>query len=195
MERGRNVPEKTESSMPKISGLINPEPGVIDLNAVVSGMRDVLRRTLGEDVKIEILLADRPWSVRIDPHQLEKGLLSLARDAHETMPEGGRLMIETANTVLDDDDTSGHVEVSPGEYVMLAMTDSGTCMPREVPEKGWQSFFVTEEICDGTGRGLATVHDIVRQAGGHVRISRKVDMGTRVSLYLPRAKSEAPDAR
>ena len=139
-------------------------------------------------------MADRPWSVRIDLRQLKKGLLSLARDAHEAMPEGGKLMIETANTVLDDD-TSGHGEVSPGEYVMLAVTDSGICMPKEVLEKGRQFFFVTEEIGDGTGRGLATVYDIVRQAGGHVTISRKVDMGTRVSLYLPRAKSEAADAR
>jgi PAS domain S-box-containing protein len=162
------------------------EPRAVDIGRLVTGMSDLLRRTIGEQIAIETALAGGLWRAHVDPNQLENAILNLAVNARDAMPQGGQLTIETANTFLDDTYASSQSEVVPGQYVMVAVSDNGMGMTKEVMEKAFDPFFTTKEIGQGTGLGLSQVYGFVKQSGGHVKIYSEVGDGTTVKIYLPR---------
>jgi PAS domain S-box-containing protein len=170
-------------------------PKLADVNRLVTGMSDLIRRTLNENIAIETVLGAGVWRIEIDAHQLESALLNLAVNARDAMPEGGKLTIETANTHLDEAYTQSYVEVGPGQYVAICVSDTGTGMSKDVLARAFDPFFTTKPIGQGTGLGLSQVYGFVKQSGGHVRIYSEVGEGTTVKLYLPRAHGtelEAP---
>jgi CheY-like chemotaxis protein len=162
-------------------------PKATDVNRLVSGMSDLLRRTLGESISIEPLLADGLWPVFVDPNQLESALLNLAVNARDAMPGGGTLTIETANACLDEAYAAQHQEMAPGQYVVIAVTDTGKGMPRDVLAKAFEPFFTTKEVGKGSGLGLSQVYGFVKQSGGHAKLYSEHGHGTTAKLYLPRA--------
>ncbi len=163
---------------------LEPEP--LDVSRLVSNMSDLLRRTLGEHIAIETVLAGGLWQTRVDANQLENVLLNLAVNARDAMPAGGRLTIETANTQLDEAYAAAHAEVTAGQYVMLAVTDTGTGMTPDVISKVFEPFFTTKPLGQGTGLGLSMVYGFVKQSGGHVAIYSEPGQGSTVKVYLPR---------
>lgn len=167
------------------------QPVHTDLNAIVTGMIVMLRRTLGEDIEIEVKLDKQLWPELADTSQVENALLNLAINAREAMPAGGKLTIETLNTSLDESYTARNADVRPGDYVMLAITDTGAGMPPEIIERVFQPFFTTKVDGMGSGLGLSMIYGFARQSGGHVTIYSEVGHGTTVRLYLPRAPSSA----
>ena len=171
---------------------LDPKP--LEPNKLVAGMSDLLRRTLGEAVAIETVLAGGLWRTFADPNQLENALLNLAVNGRDAMPDGGKLTIETANAYLDDAYAELHHEVSPGQYVMVAVTDTGTGMSRDAVEKAFEPFFTTKEAGKGTGLGLSQVYGFVKQSGGHVKIYSEIGEGTTVKIYLPRYLAEEEEA-
>ncbi|QYO75210.1 PAS domain S-box protein [Devosia salina] len=163
------------------------EPVLIDLNELVAGMEELLRRTLGEQVDIEWVRADRLWTIEADPGQLESALLNLAINARDAMPGGGHLTIETANVSLDDDDVASTLDSAPGQYVLLAVTDTGHGIPRELIDQLFEPFFTTKDAGKGSGLGLSMVYGFVRQSGGHIRVYSEPGEGTCFKLYFPRS--------
>ncbi len=149
-------------------------------------MSDLLHRTLGETIDIEIVSAAGLWRTKVDPNQLENAILNLAVNARDAMPRGGKLTIETGNTWLDDRYAAIHAEVTPGQYVMLAISDSGEGMPEDAVAHAFEPFFTTKPEGRGTGLGLAQVHGFVKQSGGHIKLYSELDHGTTVKIYLPR---------
>jgi CheY-like chemotaxis protein len=147
----------------------------------------MLQRMLGEDIALKSVLADRLWEALADPSQVEDAILNLAVNARDAMPNGGELVIETSNAVLDENYAAQNVEVTPGEYVAVSITDSGTGMPPEVLERVFEPFFTTKEVGRGTGLGLSMVYGFAKQSRGHVKIYSEIGHGTRVIVYLPRA--------
>ncbi|MFC2031519.1 PAS domain S-box protein, partial [Chloroflexota bacterium] len=166
------------------------KPQVLNLNSVVSDLSQMLQRIMGEDVELRTVLAEDVWPVRIDRAQLDQTAVNLAFNARDAMPEGGLLTIETSNVVLDEPYAAHHMDVKPGEYVMLALTDSGVGMDDEVQAHLFEPFFTTKEPGKGTGLGLASVFGIVKQNEGHIRVYSEPGLGTTFKLYLPRAKYE-----
>ena len=171
---------------------LNPRP--IDVNRLVAGMSDLLRRTLGEKIGVETVLGGSLWRTMADANQLENALLNLAVNARDAMPEGGKLTMETANADLDRAYAAAHREVQPGHYVMLAVSDTGTGMDPEVRERAFEPFFTTKGVGQGTGLGLSQVFGFVKQSGGHVKLYSEPGEGTTVKLYLPRLLGDAPAA-
>jgi signal transduction histidine kinase len=170
-------------------------PQSLDINKLVAGMSDLLRRTLGEQIRVETVLAGGLWRTPVDPGELESAILNLAVNARDAMREGGRLTIETANCHLDDNYASAHVDVPAGQYVLLAVTDNGAGMSPDVLAKAFDPFFTTKATGKGTGLGLSQVHGFVKQSGGHVKIYSEPGQGTTIKLYLPRflgAEQPAP---
>jgi signal transduction histidine kinase/response regulator of citrate/malate metabolism len=167
------------------------EPRPVDLNRLVTGMSELLRRTLGKNIAIETVLGGGLWRICADPNQLENAVLNLAVNARDAMPEGGKLTIESANAHLDEAYASEQQEVQPGQYVMLAISDTGAGMTREVIASAFDPFFTTKEVGQGTGLGLSQVYGFVRQSNGHVRIYSEPGNGTTVCIYLPRLLGEA----
>ena len=165
------------------------KPAVIDLNDVVRGMTELLRRTLGASIRIEELLAPDLWKAFADRGELEQALVNLAVNSRDAMRSAGTLTLETRNAVLDEDYAEQYEEVTPGEYVLLAVTDTGTGMPPEIMQRVFEPFFTTKEVGQGSGLGLSMVYGFVKQSGGHVSIYSRVGQGTSVKLYLPRAPS------
>jgi signal transduction histidine kinase len=163
---------------------LDPKP--VELNKLVAGMSDLLRRTLGESVAIEAVLAGGLWRIYADPNQIENAILNLAINSRDAMPEGGKLTVETANTHLDEAYAAAHHEVTAGHYVMIAVTDTGTGMTKDGVEKAFEPFFTTKEQGEGTGLGLSQVYGFVKQSGGHVKIYSELGEGTTVRVYLPR---------
>jgi signal transduction histidine kinase len=161
-------------------------PKPLDVNKLVASTSELLRRTLGETIKIETVLAGGLWSISADANQLENSLLNLAVNARDAMPNGGKLTIETANGHLDEAYAAAHNDVDPGQYVVIAVTDTGTGMSRETLLKAFDPFFTTKEVGHGTGLGLSQVYGFVKQSGGHVKIYSEPGEGTTVKLYLPR---------
>ena len=162
------------------------DPRQIDVNRLVGGMSELLPRTLGESVGIETVLAGGLWRTLADPNQLESALLNLAINARDAMPEGGKLTIETGNTYLDDDYAAMHAEVTPGQYVLIAVSDTGQGMPETVISRAFEPFYTTKPEGKGTGLGLSQVYGFVKQTGGHVKIYSEPGHGTTVKVYLPR---------
>jgi PAS domain S-box-containing protein len=163
---------------------LKPRPS--DLNVLVRDMTDLLHRTLGEQIELEGILAPRLWAAEVDQHQLESAILNLAVNARDAMPEGGKLTIETANTVLDEAYAAQDREVVPGQYVLVCVSDSGSGMSKETLAKVFEPFFTTKEVGRGTGLGLSMVYGFVKQSGGHVTIYSEEGVGTTVRLYFPR---------
>jgi PAS domain S-box-containing protein len=161
-------------------------PAAIDVNRLAASMSELLRRTLGEAISIETVLGGGVWRTVADANQLESALLNLAVNARDAMPNGGKLTIETANAYLDDGYAGAHREVEAGQYVMVAVSDTGTGMTREVMERAFEPFFTTKEVGQGTGLGLSQVYGFVKQSGGHVKLYSEPGEGTTVRLYLPR---------
>jgi signal transduction histidine kinase len=161
-----------------------PEP--IEINKFVAGMSEMLRRTLGENVRLETILAGGLWRTHADGSQLENTLLNLAVNARDSMPASGRLTIETANSRLDDSYVAEYPDVAAGQYVMVAVSDNGAGMSPEVLAQAFDPFFTTKGVGKGTGLGLSQVHGFVKQSGGHIKIYSEPGQGTTVKLYLPR---------
>jgi CheY-like chemotaxis protein len=167
-------------------------PERVDANKLVAGICDLLRRTIGETISLETVLAGGLWPTYADGNQLENALLNLALNARDAMPQGGKLTIETQNSHLDH----GYVErlsepVESGQYVMIAVTDSGVGMDRDTRERAFDPFFTTKEIGKGTGLGLSQVYGFTRQSAGHIKIYSELGVGTTIKLYLPRYFGEA----
>ena len=169
------------------------EPRALDCNKLVSGMSDLLRRTLGETVQTEVVLASGLWRVHADPHQLETAILNLVVNARDAMDGGGKLTIETANAHLDDAYAQADKAVPAGQYVVIAVTDTGTGMSPEVVNKAFEPFFTTKGSGKGTGLGLSQVYGFVKQSGGHVKIYSELGHGATIKIYLPRYHGPSED--
>jgi signal transduction histidine kinase len=163
---------------------LDPKP--LELNAVVRDSTELLHRTLGETIELEAVLAPRLWLVEVDQNQLENAILNLAVNARDAMPSGGKLTIETANTLLDESYAAVDSEVVPGQYAMICVTDSGVGMPKEVAARAFEPFYTTKDVGKGTGLGLSMVYGFAKQSGGHVTIYSEPGHGTTVKLYFPR---------
>jgi len=163
------------------------DPMPLNISARVRGMDELLRRALGEDIEIETVLAPGLWTTLVDANQLENVILNLAINARDAMPSGGRLTIETANTALDESYTSEMADVAPGQYVQLAISDTGHGMPPDVLARAFEPFFTTKPEGQGTGLGLSMAYGFAKQSGGHIRIYSEPGAGTTVRLYLPRS--------
>ena len=161
------------------------DPRPTDVNRLIAGLEEMIRRSIGPAVELEVVGAGGLWATRVDAPQLENALLNLCINARDAMPEGGRLTIETANSWLD-----GHAaaerELPPGQYVSISVTDTGTGMTEEVIARAFDPFFTTKPVGAGTGLGLSMVYGFVRQSGGQVRVYSELGVGTTMSLYLPR---------
>jgi PAS domain S-box-containing protein len=160
-------------------------PKSVDANQLVVSLEDLLRRTIGETIDLAILTSEDLWSTFCDPNQLESGLLNLAINARDAMPDGGKLTISTANARLDGA-TAGTPALTSGDYICIAVTDTGTGMSVEVAARAFDPFFTTKPIGQGTGLGLSMIYGFARQSNGHVIIDSKIGQGTAVKLYLPR---------
>jgi signal transduction histidine kinase len=167
-------------------------PTPITLSGTLPDMANLLRRTLGEHIEVQVVDAAGLWPAMADAAQVESALLNLALNARDAMPGGGRLTIEVANKVLDYDYARQHAEVAPGDYVMLAVSDTGTGMPPEVLAQAFEPFFTTKPPGMGTGLGLAMVFGFAKQSGGHVKVYSEPGEGTTIRLYLPRAIGVEP---
>jgi PAS domain S-box-containing protein len=167
------------------------DPRPTDINRLVAGMEELIRRTIGPPVQLEVVEADTLWLCRVDPPQLENALLNLCINARDAMPDGGHLTIETANRTLDDPAAAAAFDLQPGEYVSLRVTDTGSGMTPEVIARVFDPFFTTKPIGQGTGLGLSMIYGFARQSGGQVRIHSKPGKGSAFTIYLPR-HLEAP---
>ncbi|SEP81040.1 Response regulator receiver domain-containing protein [Devosia sp. YR412] len=170
------------------------EPKIVKIDRLVRDMDDMLRRAIGEEIEIETVVGGGLWNTLIDPAQLENALLNLAINARDAMAGTGKLTIELGNASLDDDYARAHNEVTAGQYVLLAVTDTGSGIPQNILEKVFDPFFSTKSEGKGSGLGLSMVYGFVKQSGGHVKIYSEVGEGTTIKLYLPRSV-EAEDVR
>ncbi|WP_342712760.1 PAS domain S-box protein [Bradyrhizobium sp. B124] len=162
------------------------EPRVVNVGRLIKGMDELLRRALGGEIEIETMVAGGLWNSLIDPDQLENAILNLAINARDAMNGEGRLTIEASNAFFDDEYARRHDEVVPGQYVMIAVTDTGAGIPPELLDRVFEPFFTTKAEDKGTGLGLAMVYGFLKQSGGHVKIYSEVGAGTTVKLYFPR---------
>ena len=167
-------------------------PKPIEPARLVTGLADMLQRLIGETVALQTVAGAGLWRTQADPGELENALVNLAVNARDAMPGGGRLTVETSNAFLDEDYVAGIPEpVAPGQYVLIAVSDTGAGMDPETLARVFEPFFTTKEVGKGTGLGLSQVYGFVRQSGGHVRIYSEVGVGTTVKVYLPRLQGDA----
>ncbi len=166
------------------------EPKPKNVGRLLRGMDDMLRRTLGEAIEIETVIAGGLWNCLVDPVQLENAILNLAINARDAMNHRGKLTIEAGNASLDDEYASAHAGVTPGQYVVLALTDTGSGIPQEIIEKVFDPFFTTKATGQGTGLGLSMVYGFIKQSGGHVKIYSEEGHGTTVRIYLPKTREQ-----
>jgi len=165
------------------------KPEVIDANRMIAGMSELLARSLGEMISVETVLAAGLWKIHADNSQLENAILNLAVNSRDAMPRGGKLTVETANVYLSAEYGHDH-SVDEGQYVMIAVSDTGTGMSAETMAKAFDPFFTTKEVGKGSGLGLSQIFGFVRQSNGHVKIYSEQGMGTSVKLYLPRYEGD-----
>jgi len=166
------------------------EPRTVDINGTVVDIAKLLRPTLGEQIEINSVLAPDVASVHIDPSQLANSLLNMAINARDAMPNGGKLLFETSNIVLDDAYAATNPDITPGRYVLLAVSDTGTGMSHAVQDKVFEPFFTTKEVGKGSGLGMSMVYGFVKQSGGHIKIYSEEGHGTTIKLYLPPARGQ-----
>ena len=167
-------------------------PKPTDVNRLVGGMQELIQRTVGPAIPVDVVGAGGVWPALVDPSQLENALLNLCINARDAMPDGGRITVETANRWLDERAGRTH-DMPPGQYLVLSVTDTGTGMPPEVIARVFEPFFTTKPIGEGTGLGLSMIYGFAQQSGGQVRIYSEVGQGTTVSIYLPRHHGEVAD--
>jgi signal transduction histidine kinase len=170
-----------------------PEP--IDANRMIAGMSDLLHSTLGEQIQIETVSGAGLWRTSADAHQLENAILNVAINARDAMPTGGKLTIEAANAYLDDAYCRQHAEIEPGQFVMIAISDTGAGMKPEVLERAFEPFYTTKSTGKGTGLGLSQVYGFVKQSRGHIKIYSETGAGTTVKMYLPRFVGDAEEIK
>jgi PAS domain S-box-containing protein len=163
---------------------LDPKP--LDVNEFIAAEVEFLQRSLGETIEVEAVGSAGVWAVEVDRHQLEAALLNLAVNARDAMPTGGKLTIETSNAYLDQDYCHANPEVEPGQYVLIAVSDEGAGMTKEVMDRAFDPFFSTKDVGRGTGLGLSQVYGFIKQSKGHVKIYTEPDEGTTVKIYLPR---------
>jgi PAS domain S-box-containing protein len=185
-ERGADLTQRLLAFSRKQA--LRPVP--VGAKELIEGMLNLLRRSLGETIEIEIVADADLWATEIDPGQLEGALLNLAINARDAMPEGGKLTIETSNLRLTDAYTAAQIDVEPGQYVLVSVSDTGSGMAPDVRKQVFDPFFTTKETGKGTGLGLSMVYGFVKQSGGHIAIYSEVGEGTTIKLYLPRFKGK-----
>jgi signal transduction histidine kinase len=168
------------------------QPSAVDINEVVTEMTDLFRRTLGESVRIETVLAKDLWPAHADRNQLESAFLNLVINSRDAMPDGGLVTIKTGNVWLEAGRASEDADVSPEPQVMVSVSDTGIGMPPEVRARVFEPFFTTKQVGQGTGLGLSMIYGFVKQSGGHIRIDSEPGRGTEVRIYLPRAELNVP---
>jgi PAS domain S-box-containing protein len=168
------------------------EPKATNVGHLVADFDPILRRTLSEDIDLEVVRGGGLWAAMVDPGQLETALLNLAINARDAMPSGGRLTIETGNVSLDEEYARTNEEVTAGQYVMVSVSDTGTGMPPEIVSRAFEPFFTTKEVGKGSGLGLSMVYGFAKQSRGHVKIYSELGEGTTIRLYLPRAYANQP---
>jgi PAS domain S-box-containing protein len=167
---------------------LSPRP--IDVNQLALGMSEILHRVLGETITVEVVQAEAVWRIEVDPNELESAILNLAVNARDAMPDGGSLVVETSNTYLDASYAGRHPDLTPGEYVVISITDTGIGMDARTASQAFEPFFTTKPMGKGTGLGLSQIYGFVKQSGGHVTIYSEVGQGTTVKIYLPRLLGE-----
>jgi signal transduction histidine kinase/ActR/RegA family two-component response regulator len=170
-----------------------PQP--IDANKMIINMSNLLHSTLGEQIRIETVAAGGLWTINADAQQLESVILNISINARDAMPDGGRLTIETANIYLDDAYCRQNPEIEPGQYVMIAVTDTGSGMSPDVAARVFDPFFTTKPAGKGTGLGLSQVYGFVKQSHGHIKVYSEVGAGTNVKIYLPRLVADAKEVK
>jgi len=170
------------------------QPRPTDVNALVVDAATLLRPTLGEHIEIEAALADNAWPAMVDPSQLTTALVNLAVNARDAMPDGGKLTIETDNVALDETYAEANRDVQPGQYVMLAVSDTGTGIPEAIRDRVFEPFFTTKDVGKGTGLGLSMVYGFLKQSKGHIKLYSEEGHGTTIKLYMPRALAEGQAA-
>ena len=168
---------------------LDPKP--VNANELVTSMEDLLRRTIGPLHALEFVTAGGLWTTLCDPNQLESAILNLAINARDAMPEGGKLTIETCNAHLDDAYVAAQRDVTPGQYICVCITDTGTGMPPDVIARAFEPFFTTKPLGQGTGLGLSMVYGFAKQSEGHLKIYSEEGKGTTVKIYLPRHRGAA----
>ncbi len=161
-------------------------PRVLDINKLIVAISDLLTRTLGENIQLETISGAGLWKVEVDASEMESTLLNLALNARDAMPDGGKLTIETGNAYLDEEYCRKHEGIAPGQYILIAVSDSGAGMSAETIDRAFEPFFTTKEAGKGTGLGLSQVYGFMKQSGGHVKIYSEPGEGTTIKLYLPR---------
>ncbi len=166
------------------------DPKIVDANKLIIGMSDLLNRSLGENIELETISGAGIWKIECDVSELESALLNLALNARDAMPDGGKLTIETSNAYVDDDYCRRYADLTPGQYVLIAVSDNGKGMSAETIERAFDPFFTTKETGKGTGLGLSQVYGFVKQSKGHVRIYSEPGEGTTIKLYFPRHDGE-----
>ena len=165
------------------------EPRETDVNALIVNAQKLFRPALGEQVDVEVSLDEHAWPALVDPTQLTTALLNLAVNSRDAMPKGGKLSLETRNVVLDETYTGSHAEVTPGDYVMIAVSDTGTGIPAAIRDKIFDPFFSTKGVGKGTGLGLSMVYGFAKQSGGAFHLRSRVGEGTRAEIWLPRGEA------
>jgi CheY-like chemotaxis protein len=167
------------------------DPRPTNINRLLNGLQDLIQRTVGPSVRVEVVGVSGLWSTLVDPNQLENAILNLSINARDAMPDGGALTIETANKWLDERAARQH-DLPVGQYVSVCVTDTGVGMTPDVVAKAFEPFFTTKPLGQGTGLGLSMIYGFARQSGGHVRIYSEVGQGTTMCIYLPRHAGDAP---
>src|ERR1700730_3296076 len=169
-------------------------PTLTDLNHLVKSMEDLIRRTIGQQIELKVMAAGGLWMTQVDQNQLENALLNLCINARDAMPDGGRVTVETANFSIDER-MSSEADMSPGQYVALSVSDTGSGMTREVMSRAFDPFFTTKPMGSGTGLGLSMIYGFAKQSGGQVRIYSEVGRGAMVCIYIPRFVNDGAPAR
>jgi PAS domain S-box-containing protein len=165
------------------------DPQILQINSLIVGTANLLRRTLGDHITLSTTLSPDLWSISTDPAQIENALTNLAINARDAMPNGGRLTTETRNAVIDAEQIAAGLDMKPGEYVAIDVADTGTGIPPELRDRVFEPFFTTKERRRGSGLGLSMIYGFAKQSGGHVTLSSEMGLGTTITIYLPRAKS------
>jgi PAS domain S-box-containing protein len=169
------------------------QPKILDLNSVVTDLEKMLRRLIGEDIDLRTVLHPELGSLKADPGQVEQVIMNLVVNARDAMPNGGKLIVETGNAYFDEEFVEQHIDITPGQYVSLAVTDTGIGMDEQTQKRIFEPFFTTKEMGKGTGLGLSTVYGIVKQSGGNLLVHSEIGCGTSFTIYLPRVDERSEE--